>query len=202
MEWLDARCPRQARTFLASLGAEPALCPMGTALMRRVCAMWACACKLLLANGVSPTTNAVGRRTSTGNQEPQANNRTGASLSKREVPARFPAQRAAPAVSRPPTDGRPRPSHLWIRSMSTRTDRRAHIRVLLALIWAAARARLMDRARDGGWFAVHSHCGDLTFDMSGGPKGAKRPLERPLDGGVRLPRTADGKRTAVRGRPV
>ena len=25
----------------------------------------------------------------------------------------------------------------------------------------------------------------LTFDMSGGPKGAKRPLERPLDGGVR-----------------
>jgi hypothetical protein len=26
----------------------------------------------------------------------------------------------------------------------------------------------------------------LTFDMSGGPKGAKRPLERPLDGGVRL----------------
>ena len=25
----------------------------------------------------------------------------------------------------------------------------------------------------------------LTFDMSGGPKGAKRPLERPLDEGVR-----------------
>ena len=25
----------------------------------------------------------------------------------------------------------------------------------------------------------------LTFDMSGGPKAAKRPLERPLDGGVR-----------------
>src|ERR1019366_8996581 len=25
----------------------------------------------------------------------------------------------------------------------------------------------------------------LTFDMSGGPKGAQRPLERPLDGGVR-----------------
>src|SRR5580765_2579421 len=25
----------------------------------------------------------------------------------------------------------------------------------------------------------------LTFDMSGGPKGAKRPLGRPLDGGVR-----------------
>jgi len=26
---------------------------------------------------------------------------------------------------------------------------------------------------------------DLTFDMSGGAKGAKRPLERPLDGRVR-----------------
>jgi hypothetical protein len=25
----------------------------------------------------------------------------------------------------------------------------------------------------------------LTFDMSGGPKGAKRPLERPIDGRVR-----------------
>ena len=28
-------------------------------------------------------------------------------------------------------------------------------------------------------------CCALTFDMSGGPKGAKRPLERPLDGRVR-----------------
>src|SRR5690349_10661515 len=27
--------------------------------------------------------------------------------------------------------------------------------------------------------------GRLTFDMRGGPKGAKRPLERPLDGRVR-----------------
>ena len=30
---------------------------------------------------------------------------------------------------------------------------------------------------------LHRSC--LTFDMSGGPKGAKRPLARPLDGGVR-----------------
>ena len=30
--------------------------------------------------------------------------------------------------------------------------------------------------------------GHLTFDMSGGPKGAKRPLGRPLDGGVRRQR--------------
>ena len=34
----------------------------------------------------------------------------------------------------------------------------------------------------------------LTFDMSGGPKGAKRPLERPLDGGVRR-RLQAGERT-------
>ena len=33
---------------------------------------------------------------------------------------------------------------------------------------------------------------DLTFDMSGGPKGAKRPLERPLDGGVRHRRLGPG----------
>jgi len=33
---------------------------------------------------------------------------------------------------------------------------------------------------------------DLTFDMSGGPKGAKQPLERPLDGGVRRRRHAAG----------
>ena len=31
----------------------------------------------------------------------------------------------------------------------------------------------------------------LTFDMSGGPKGAKRPSERPLDGGVRPRRWRD-----------
>ena len=29
--------------------------------------------------------------------------------------------------------------------------------------------------------------GRLAFDMSDGPKGAKRPLERPLDGGVGSP---------------
>jgi hypothetical protein len=34
---------------------------------------------------------------------------------------------------------------------------------------------------------------NLTFDMSGGPKGAKRPLGRPLDGGVRLPRGATSR---------
>ena len=42
----------------------------------------------------------------------------------------------------------------------------------------------------------------LTFDMSGGTKAAKRLKARPLDGRVRLPRTADGKRTEMRGRPA
>ena len=34
---------------------------------------------------------------------------------------------------------------------------------------------------------------DLTFDMSGGAKGAKRPLGRPLDGGVRFRAVIDTK---------
>jgi len=34
--------------------------------------------------------------------------------------------------------------------------------------------------------------GYLTFDMSGGPKGAKRPLGRPLDGGVGVTGTKRG----------
>ena len=45
------------------------------------------------------------------------------------------------------------------------------------------------RCLDGQYPRTNSSCGSaiwgLTFDMSGGPKGAKRPLERPLDGGVR-----------------
>ena len=46
-------------------------------------------------------------------------------------------------------------------------------------------------------FAVHVRRG-LTFDMSGGPKGAKRPLERPLDGGVgRLPHEAARLETSI-----
>jgi hypothetical protein len=40
----------------------------------------------------------------------------------------------------------------------------------------------------------------LTFDMSGGPKGAQRPLGRPLDGGVR-PRGATYERNSQRAPP-
>ena len=41
--------------------------------------------------------------------------------------------------------------------------------------------------RDGGGerCVPVANMSNLTFDMSGGPKGAKRPLERPLDGRVR-----------------
>ena len=39
---------------------------------------------------------------------------------------------------------------------------------------------------DGAALHFFANTWDLTFDMSGGPKGAKRPLERPLDGGVRF----------------
>jgi hypothetical protein len=38
--------------------------------------------------------------------------------------------------------------------------------------------------------SARCHKWGLTFDMSGGPKGAERPLERPLDGGVRPQPTA------------
>ena len=51
-------------------------------------------------------------------------------------------------------------------------------------------AKAKDHERSGGdeqggeaWHAWLSW--GLTFDMSGGAKGAKRPLGRPLDGGVR-----------------
>src|SRR5664279_1012678 len=50
------------------------------------------------------------------------------------------------------------------------------------------RARTLDTAASASGTrttsAVLAKC-CLTFDMSGGPKGAKRPLGRPLDGGVR-----------------
>ena len=54
---------------------------------------------------------------------------------------------------------------------------------------------------------------DLTFDMSGGPKGARRPLERPLDGirrdfppssnGVEAPRlSCDHQSETEKGKPM
>ena len=41
----------------------------------------------------------------------------------------------------------------------------------------------------------------LTFDMSGGPRGAKRPSERPLDGGVRRPALHVTTTSGERARP-
>jgi hypothetical protein len=53
-----------------------------------------------------------------------------------------------------------------------------------ALRWArlrAARTRLTEKA----WILDSDSTRRLTFDMSGGEEGAKRPLRRPLDGRVR-----------------
>ena len=50
------------------------------------------------------------------------------------------------------------------------------------------KAQSRKTARAGTCFAaklIASQSWGLTFDMSGGAKGAKRPLGRPLDGGVR-----------------
>ena len=44
----------------------------------------------------------------------------------------------------------------------------------------AGRGYILPGGKGGAW-----PLRGLTFDMSGGPRGAKRPLARPLDGGVR-----------------
>jgi len=63
-------------------------------------------------NGFEPASRrACGTEDGQATKNRGANNRTGASLSKQEGPARFTVQRTAPAVSRPPTDGRPRPPY-------------------------------------------------------------------------------------------
>src|SRR5947207_3317142 len=56
-----------------------------------------------------------------------------------------------------------------------------------------ARRNLSDRKWEGcmAVFPKYEGCADcLTFDRLGGAKGAKRPLARPLDGGVRRHRRA------------
>ena len=79
-------------------------------------------------------------------------------------------------VSGPPTDAQPGQKRLDKPLLATRsenTNSRAH---------EGSTAAGLDHS------ATRTSClttWGLTFDMSGGPKGAKRPLERPLDGGVR-----------------
>jgi hypothetical protein len=56
--------------------------------------------------------------------------------------------------------------------------RKARATMRAGLLWRQPAGRVEREGTSRQW--------DLTFDMSGGPKGAKRPLERPLDGGVRF----------------
>jgi len=84
--------------------------------------------------------------------------------------------RGDPTVSGPPTDGRLGRERLEIRRAATRDGSaglRAHEeRAVSSLDHSATRTTCLTN-----W--------GPTFDMSGGPKDAKRPLGRPLDGGVR-----------------
>ena len=50
---------------------------------------------------------------------------------------------------------------------------------------SGGRSRLQHSQFGRSWSIADLCLCCLTFDMSGGPKGAKRPLRRPLDGGVR-----------------
>ena len=81
-----------------------------------------------------------------------------------------------PTVSGPPTDGQPGRECLVTRLQATRIGD-----AKLPMLEERSGASL-DHS------ATRTSCltnGGPTFDMSGGPTGAKRPLERPLDGGVR-----------------
>ena len=87
-----------------------------------------------------------------------------------------------PTVSGPPTDGQPDRERLEIRMPATHSED-ANLpmqeeRTGASLDHSAARTTSLTN-----W--------GPTFDMSGGPKGAKRPLGRPLDGGVRRHLTHD-----------
>ena len=57
--------------------------------------------------------------------------------------------------------------------------------LLLALLLTQAKEGVMPKLGIPATRMNRCKNRDLTFDMSGGTKGAKRPLERPLDGVVR-----------------
>ena len=94
-------------------------------------------------------------------------------------------------VSGPPTDGQPGRERLEtaLQRDGSATLRAHEERTVAGLDHSAARTTCLTN-----W--------GPTFDMSGGPKGAKRPLERPLDGGVRRqrephPRTSSDLKTTM-----
>ena len=90
------------------------------------------------------------------------------------VPGRAPASGEGErlAAGRAARADRRRGANQIVVTSSTRGDRYGHPQTTKELLFAAQGNCCSKR--------------DLTFDMSGGPKGAKRPLERPLDGGVRF----------------
>ena len=79
-------------------------------------------------------------------------------------------------VSGPPTDGQPGCECFEMRPLATRSEnanlRAPEERTGAGLDHSATRTSCLTN-----W--------GPTFDMSGGPKGAKRPLERPLDGNAK-----------------
>ena len=164
MEWLDARCSRQARPFLSGLGADLALCLMRTVLMPRVCAKCATPCKLLPVNSSepdSPRASDTEDRQATKNQ--QANNRNQRFVEQTKVAGAIQSA-ACSTGGEPPANGRVAQATVpRICSTSRRTGRRARNRVFLAWLLATGRARLMHGARTGIRPDVHSHCGDLTY---------------------------------------
>src|SRR5450432_1011907 len=95
-------------------------------------------------------------------------------------------------VSGPPTDGQPGCEYLVTRLRATRSEdanlRAQEERTVAGLDHRAARTTYL-----ANW--------GPTFDMSGGPKGAKRPLGRPLDGGVRRHAALPAAQRRSRGRP-
>jgi len=85
-------------------------------------------------------------------------------------------------VSRPPTDGRPRQCLVF---SGTRAADCLSLHGLMLVLTASEDGTQAARRRQAQHVRQRKKR-DLTFDMSGGPKGAKRPLARPLDGGVRF----------------
>ena len=101
-------------------------------------------------------------------------------------------------MSRPPTDGRPgRAIRAWAATSNAdllRHDSEQHERAGSA----SSQQRTPNKQPCVRSQRPSLYCGDLTFDMSGGPKGAQRPLERPLDGVVRCPRGARRRTRAAK----
>ena len=84
-------------------------------------------------------------------------------------------------MSRPPTDGWPRKRLAF--NGAGAEDCLNLQGLLLAFMTVKEGTELLDKKQTRRVRQRENR--DLTFDMSGGAKGAKRPLGRPLDGGVR-----------------